>query len=75
MKFEYVVGIDEAGEKAWEAFARSCLIFLELHDLEIKESLLDYNFGNTLVVKRNIDNLNSSCKEEVRWLNYYHYEI
>ena len=42
---KWLVGVDEAGEKARGAFARGCLVFIE-------------------VTKRNIDNLNSSCKED-----------
>lgn len=42
---KWLVGVDEIGEKAWEACARDCQLFLEL-------------------VRRNSDNLNSSCKEE-----------
>ena len=29
MKSKWLVGLDEAGEKAWEAFARPCLVFSE----------------------------------------------
>ncbi len=28
-KFKYIIGIDEAGEKCWEYFARGCLVFSE----------------------------------------------
>ena len=29
MKQQWLIGIDEAGEKVWETFARGCLVFLE----------------------------------------------
>ena len=29
MKPEWIVGVDEAGEKAWEAFARPCQVVSE----------------------------------------------
>jgi hypothetical protein len=29
MEYKWLIGIDEAGEKVWETFARGCLAFFE----------------------------------------------
>jgi len=35
---KFVVGIDEAGEKAWEAFARGCQLFLNRNSDNLNSS-------------------------------------
>jgi len=47
---DWIIGVDEAGEKAWEAFARGCLVFLEVTkrnadniNSSCREGALQYN--------------------------------